>query len=171
MSVKKFRRAMARRKAATQPETLDTPQQLLAQLAAIKKMIPYYDDDAPAQKLDAERILAMLADMRKKLPLLDEGPRQSEDARTRPTNGMPLETEEDFEWAAVHDGVESLARDVSIVAAQKRAAAVEMALQVYYAMEEAARDPANAHLLEEVEKMQAAYERDFGRPIPPKGEK
>lgn len=170
MSLKKFRRAIGRRKAATRPEELDVPGQILAQLAVIKKMIPGYDgdDDAPARKLDAERILGMLAEMRKKLPLLDEGPRPPEDARTRLSASMPAETEEDFEWAAVMDGVESLLRDISAVTAQKRAEALENALRLYYAMEEASRDPANAHLIEEVEKMRAAYERDFGRPIPVK---
>jgi len=170
MSLKKFRRVMARLKADRRPEKVDVPGQIRDQLAVIQKMIPDYDNDGPVQKLDAERILGMLADMRKKLPLVDEGSRQSEDARTRLTAGVPVETEEDFEWAAVMDGVESLARDVSAVAAQKRAEVLEMALRVYYAMEEAARDPANAHLIEEVEKMRAAYERDFGKPIPPKGE-
>lgn len=169
MNLKKFRRAMSRLKAARKPETLDTPQQILEQLAVIKKMIPDYDDDVPVQKLDAERILGMLADMRKKLPLPDEGPRQSEEARTRSTDGMQVETEEDFEWAAVQDGVESLLRDVSLVVAQKKAAALETVLQIYYAMEEASHDPANAHLIEHVEQLRAAYERDFGRPIPPKG--
>lgn len=168
MSVKKFRRAIARRKAGTIPEGLDVPGQILAQLAVIKKMIPGFDHNSTAQKLDAERILAMLAEMRKKLPLLDEGQRQPEDARTRSTDGMSVETEEDFEWAAVQDGVESLLRDISLVAAQKRADMVETILRVYYAMEEASHDPANAHLIKEVEELRAAYERDFGRPIPPK---
>ena len=160
MGVKKFRRAIGRLKAGTRSEKLDVPGQILEQLAVIKKMIPDYDDDAPPQKLDAERILGMLADMRKKLPLLDEGPRQSEDARTRLTASIPVETEEDFEWAAVKDGVEALLRDVSLVAAQKRAEVLEMALRAYYAMEEASRDPANAHLIEEVKQLRAAYERD-----------
>jgi len=171
MSLKKFRHAIGRPKASTKPEKRDVPQQLLDQLAVIKKMIPDYDDDTPAQKLDAERILAMLADMRKKLPLLDDSPRQPEDARTRSTDGTSVETEEDFEWAAVQDGVESLLRDVSVVAAQKKAAVVETVLQIYYAMEEASRDPANAHLIEHVEEMRAAYERAYGEPIPPKGTK
>ena len=167
MSVKKFRRAIGRWKAGRKPER-DVPGQILDQLAVIKKMIPGYDDDVTVEKLDAERILAMLADMRKKLPLLDEGPRPPEDARTRLSAGMPAETEEDFEWAAVMDGVESLVRDISAVAAQKRAEALEKALRLYYAMEEASQDPANAHLIEHVEQMRAAYERDFGKPIPPK---
>src|SRR5215203_3052886 len=135
MSLKKFRRVMARLKADRRPEKVDVPGQIRDQLAVIQKMIPDYDNDGPVQKLDAERILGMLADMRKKLPLVDEGSRQSEDARTRLTAGVPVETEEDFEWAAVMDGVESLARDVSAVAAQKRAEVLEMALRVYYAME------------------------------------
>jgi len=125
-----------------------------------------------AKKLDANRILGTLAGIRKKIPFLDEGaPRQTEDVRTRSTDGLPLQTVEDFEWAAVIDGFESLANDVSAVVARKRAELLEMALRAYYAAEELSRDPAHAHLIEEVEKMRAAYERDFGRPIPPKGAK
>jgi hypothetical protein len=123
-----------------------------------------------AKKLDANLILGQLAAIRKKIPYLDEGvpPRQAEDIRTRATDGLPLQTAEDFEWAAVIDGFESLANDVSAVVARKRAEAMEMALRVYYAAEELSRDPEHAHLIEHVEKMRAAYEREFGRPIPPK---
>ena len=155
MSVKKFRRAIGRRKAGTRPE-LDVPRQLLEQLAVLKTMIPGYEGNVTVEKLDAERILSMLADMRKKLPLLDEEPRQPEDARTRLSASMPAETEEDFEWAAVQDAVESFLRDVSAVTTRKRAEVLEIALRVFYAMEEASHDPANAHLVEEVEKMRAA---------------
>ena len=150
-----------------------SPEQLLAELRELRKKIPTFDDGAPTpSKLDAELILGQLAAIRKKIPFLDQGaPRQSEDVRTRSTDDMPLETEEDFEWAAVLDGVESLANDLTAAIAQKRAALVETVLEIYYAAEEASRDPENAHLIEHVEQMRAAYERDYGRPIPPKGKK
>ena len=67
--------------------------------------------------------------------------------------------------------LESLADDISAVVARKRAEAVEMALRVYYAAEELSHDPEHVHLIEHVEKMRAAYEREFGRAIPAKGEK
>jgi len=41
------------------------------------------------------------------------------------------------------------------------------ALRIYYAAEELARDPANAHLIPHVEAMRRAYEHDYGVPIPP----
>jgi hypothetical protein len=46
-----------------------------------------------------------------------------------------------------------------------------MGLEIFYAAEEASQDPANAHLIEQVEEMRAAYEREYGRPIPPKEKK
>jgi len=45
-----------------------------------------------------------------------------------------------------------------------------MHMDFYYAAEEASRDPKNAHLIPYVTKMREAYQRDFGRPIPPNGE-
>lgn len=146
MNMKKFRRGVAMPKAAMQPKK---------------------------QKLDANLILGQLADLRKRIPYLDEAAssRPAEDIRTRSTDGLPLQTAEDFEWAAVIDALESLANDVSAIVAQKRAQALESALRVYYAAEELSHDPEHADLVEQVEKMRAAYEREFGKPIPPKGEK
>ena len=149
------------------------PEQLLAELRELEKKIPFFDDNEPGpSKLDAELILGQLAAIRKKIPFLSEAaPRQPEDARFRSPDDLPIETEEDFEWAAVMDGVESFHDDLSAAIEHKKAALVEKVLDIYYATEEAARDPENAHLIEHVEKMRAAYERDYGRPIPPKGKK
>jgi hypothetical protein len=148
------------------------PEQLLAELREIRKKIPFFDDGTPRpDKLDAELILRELAAIRVKIPFLDEGPpRQSEDTRSR-IDDMPLETEEDFEWAAIIDGIESFHEDLRAAIERKRAAILENALGIYYAAEEASRDPANAHLIGLVEEMRAAYEREYGRPIPPKGKK
>lgn len=44
------------------------------------------------------------------------------------------------------------------------------ALEIYYAAEELARDPEHAELIPHVARMREAYERDYGVPIPPKGE-
>jgi hypothetical protein len=153
------------------PEDTD-PEQLLSELREIRKKLPFFDDGTPTpDKLDAELILRELAAIRKKIPFLgDEAPRQSEDCRFR-LDDMPLETEEDFERAAVIEGLESLHDDLAAALERKRAAMIETALDIYYAAEEASRDPANAHLIEHVEQMRAAYERDYGRPIPSKGKR
>jgi hypothetical protein len=149
------------------------PEVLLAELREISKKIPFFDDGTPTpDKLDAEQILGQLTAIRKKIPFLGEGaPRQSEDARTHFIEDIPIETEEDFEWAAVLDAIESLHDDLRAGIERKRAALVEKVLYIYYATEEASRDPANAHLIEHVEQMRSAYERDYGRPIPPKEKK
>ena len=84
---------------------------------------------------------------------------------------MLFETEEDFECAAVIDGIESLHDELEAAIERKKAEVVEKALNIYYDLEEASRDPENAHLIEQVEEMRAAYERDYGSPIPPKGKR
>jgi hypothetical protein len=153
------------------PEEIE-PEQLLGELREIRKKIPLRDDGTRTGKLDAELILGQLAAIRKKIPFLGDGaPRQSEDARSRSIDDMPIETEEDFEWAAVIDGLESLGDDIRAGIDRKRAAVVEKVLDLYYDIEEASHDPENAHLIEHVEKMRAAYERDYGSPIPPKGKR
>ncbi|HYK03257.1 MAG TPA: hypothetical protein VE974_15975 [Thermoanaerobaculia bacterium] len=121
-----------------------------------------------AKKLDAERILGKLAEMRKSIPYIDEAPpRPRSDGRTV-LEGIPLETAEDFEYAAVIDALESLAGDLSAVIDQKRARLEEQALEVYYTAEELARDPEHADLIPVVERLRQAYQNDHGKPIPPR---
>jgi len=43
-----------------------------------------------------------------------------------------------------------------------------MAMKVYYAAEELAKDPEHAELIPHVEKMREAYSSFYGKPIPPK---
>jgi hypothetical protein len=121
------------------------------------------------KKLNAERILRQLAEMRKSIPHLDEAPpRPADEGRTTTLDGFPLETAEDFEYAAVAAGLHSFADDLSAVIEQKRARLEEQALEIYYTAEELARDPAHAELIPIVERLRQAYEHDHGRPIPPR---
>jgi hypothetical protein len=82
--------------------------------------------------------------------------------------GEDAQAAEDFDLLATADALESLAAKVRAVVEIKEAALYQKALDVYYATEELARDPANAHLKEQVEKMRDAHERQYGKPIPPK---
>ena len=121
------------------------------------------------KKLDAEAVLKKLAEMRKSVPYLDQLPPRSGGAEGRMVfDDLAPRTEEEFEYAAIAAGLESLAADVSASIEYARAQATEKALQVYYAAEELARDPAHAELIPHVEKMREAYERSYGKPIPPK---
>ncbi len=125
----------------------------------------------PPKKLDAEPILRELAEMRKLIPYLDEAPpRPPVDGRTT-LDGIPMETEEDFEYAAVADALQELADDLNAVIAQKRAYLEEQALEVYYTAEELAKDPEHAELIPVVEQLREAYQRDHGKPIPPRKKK
>ena len=121
------------------------------------------------KKRDTELILRKLAEMRKLVPFLDDvRPRPATDGRMADFDGLPLTSEEDFEWAAVAEGLQSLADDISAGVEQKRARLLEQVLEIYYKAEELARDPEHADLIPHVERMRAAYERDYGRPIPPR---
>src|SRR5687767_6045969 len=107
----------------------------------------------PPKKLDAEPILRKLAEMRKSIPYLDEAPpRPAVDGRTM-LDGIPLETEEDFEYMAVADALQGLADDLNAVIEQKRAYLEEQALEVYYTAEELAKDPEHADLIPVVERL------------------
>ena len=118
------------------------------------------------KKLDAALILRRLAEMRKSIPFLDETP-------PRPANEGRVEarTAEEFEALAVADALESLSSELSAAIARKQAEALEKAMEVYYMAEELSRDPEHAELIPHVQKMREAYERDFGRPIPPRAPK
>ena len=114
--------------------------------------------------LDAAHVLRVLTHIRKSVPVIDrDTPRPLEDGRMAPVTGMPMRTAEDFEWAAVLQGIGSLLAEASAVARQKRARVDETALQVYYATEELSHDPQHAHLIPHVERIREAYERDYGR--------
>ena len=119
------------------------------------------------KRLDAESILRQLAEIRRAIPrVAPTPPPPATDGRARDVDGMSSWSEEDFDYAAVADGLSSLAGELSAAIDHAAAAATEKALEIYYAAEELARDPAHAELIPHVERMRAAYERDFGRPVP-----
>lgn len=122
--------------------------------------------------LNAEEILETLAQLRMSVPGIDDVPRDPDrsEGRSMLTDAIPAETEEDFEYAAVIEGLQSLADDVNAAVERMHACALETALKIYYAAEVLARDPANAELIPYVEEMRSTYERQYGRPIPEREE-
>jgi len=115
------------------------------------------------RKLDAAPILRQLAEIRKSIPFLEEStPHQSSDSR------LDCMSAEEFEYAALADGLETLAADLASALDRKHAEATEAALRIYYAAEELARDPEHAHLIPHVERMRDAYLSTYGRPVPPR---
>ena len=71
-----------------------------------------------------------------------------------------------LEFAA--DAVGELAAEMRTIIDQRMEKVYQDALEVYYATEELARDPANAHLIPHLEAMRRGHERDYGRAIPPR---
>jgi len=120
-------------------------------------------------KVNAEAVLKKLAELRNSVPYIDQiPPRRTSDEGRMMLDDIQPQTEEEFEYAAIAAGLESMANDVAAAIEHARAQATEQALQIYYAAEELARDPAHAELIPHVEAMRQAYERTYGKPIPPK---
>jgi hypothetical protein len=119
------------------------------------------------KKLDAQAVLRKLAEMREAMPKPtkpSKTPRKSE-ATSRAAGVNSLE---DFDQLAIIDALESMATELDEAIQEKREHAIQSALEVYYNAEELAKDPAHAELIPHVENMRKAYEKDFGRPIPPR---
>ena len=114
-------------------------------------------------KLDAEPILRELAAIRRAIPYLQPGlqPPASE-------GRVEAQSAEDFEYAALEDGLESLTKELEAALDHAYALATAKALEIYYAAEELARQPEHAELIPHVERMREAYEKEHGRPIPPR---
>ncbi len=122
-----------------------TVEEVLQKLAALRKMIPGMDEEGDGP-LNAEEILGTLAQLRKHVPGIDDVPRSTagrSDGRSMLPDDIPAETEEDFEYAAVIDGLKSFTDDVSAAVDRMKARALEM---------------------------RTAYERQYGRPIPEREE-
>jgi len=111
--------------------------------------------------INAEAILETLAKLRQSIPY-KLTPRLPEH-RQGPIDNVP-----DFELDAVEEALEQLTAELTDAVDAARARALQGALNVYFAAEELARDPANAHLIPHVEAMRRAFEHDYGVPIPPR---
>ncbi|HVE70311.1 MAG TPA: hypothetical protein VNI54_03005 [Thermoanaerobaculia bacterium] len=108
---------------------------------------------------DAEPILRQLAEIRRVIPYLQPGPPPP------PSRTVPC-TPEDFEYAAVADGVESLLHELEAAIDHAYALATAKALEIYYTAEELSRQPEHAELIPHVARMREAWEEEHGRPIP-----
>ena len=120
------------------------------------------------KRMKTEEILGKLAELRRSIPHLSSRPRPETrslvDART------PAQTMEEFELATVAEAVGTLAEDVRATIEDAEQRAYESALDVYYAAEELANDPAHPDVIPHVEAMRAAHQKSYGRPIPTKEE-
>src|ERR1051325_1355580 len=119
------------------------------------------------KKLNAEEMLARLAAIRAQIPHLD-APRPAKEKRPERMSPSGAEDMADFEMESVAEALESMADELHAAIEAAQAKAVAQALEIYYAAEELAKDPAHADLIPHVEAMRAAFERDFGKPIPPR---
>lgn len=123
------------------------------------------------KKLDAASVLQKLAAIRESMPRPSQPrPRKSSEDVQR-MKLMPGATLEDFDRVAIAETLESMADELRQALDEKREAMMVKAMEVYYTAEDLSRDPEHADLIPHVEAMRAAYERDFGKPIPPRKKK
>jgi hypothetical protein len=125
--------------------------------------------------MTVEEVLQQLAKLRKLVPGIDDVPatRPRSDERLTFRDGRPLRTEADFEHAALLDAVHSLGEDLDAAGRlldERIDRLVQDAVRTYHLAEELSRDPAHADLIPVLEKLRKSYERDFGKPIPERGE-
>jgi hypothetical protein len=119
------------------------------------------------KKMDAQAILATLEQIRSQLPKTEK-PRP---ARRKNDEGrIDARSIEDFEMAAIIEGLESLADDVHAIVEEKQAKVLDEVLRIYYVSEELSREPGNEELVKYCEDMRTAYQKDYGRPIPSRAE-
>lgn len=118
------------------------------------------------KRMDAEKILGTLAEIRGSIPRLETPLRRPEK-----TSRVAARTVEEFEAEAVADALDSLATDLRAAIDDAQTKVYENALDVYYAAEELVRDPAHAdEVRPHLEAMAAAYLASYGKPVPSKEE-
>jgi hypothetical protein len=117
--------------------------------------------------MNAEKILEMLAEVRKSIPQVPQQRTETGIARHGQSGG--IEPIADFECAAVADALESIADSLGAAIDDAQSNLLAQCLEVYYTTEELSRDPAHADLIPKVEEMRRAYEQSYGKPIPPRG--
>ena len=135
----------------------DDPEKILAMLRGLQAM----------PNPDPEAVLAVLTEIR---PLIPPEFRRAGKDLPETTSRLDGSTEEDLVWDAALEALESTMAEVEAVAQAKKQRLFEKVLDIYYAIEEATRDPENAQLIPHLEAMRAAYLRDYGHPIPTKEE-
>ena len=116
--------------------------------------------------MNAEKILGELHDIRKVIPQVTQ--RRTETHVDGRSAGGEADAVAEFEYAAVEDALQSMANDLAAAIGEAHARLLADCLEVYYATEELARDPAHADLTPRVEEMRRAYLESYGRPIPPR---
>jgi hypothetical protein len=76
---------------------------------------------------------------------------------------------DDFALTTAVESLTQIAQQAHLIAEQKRQHAYRMILDMYYALEDASKDPDNPQhelILEHMENLRRAHESQYGKPIP-----
>jgi hypothetical protein len=119
----------------------------------------------------AEELLALIAETRKLIPPEFRRVMGKVPEPPTPLDAPTLDatTLDDFEFNTVRETLASVIAELRLVVEAEQKQLFEKALDSYYAMEQAARDPKNAHLIPHLEEVRNAFEKS-GTPMPTKEE-
>lgn len=131
------------------------------------------DDDTP---IDTDALMQAVGELRlafeRSLPpdvraAMPQPPATDESAPYMYSSVHKEAAMEDFAFESALETMELLAEQARFAADMKREQAYQMALRIYYAMEDAlVTDPDNDELAAHMENMQRAHMSQFGTPIP-----
>jgi hypothetical protein len=160
-----------------------SPEGLLQALAELRVKIEHTlaplgpdapdDDDTP---IDTDALLQAVGELRMAFErtltpdvraALPQPPATDEAAPYMFSAVHKQEAMKDFAFESAIETMELLAEQARFAAEMKREQAYQMALRIYYAMEDAlVTDPDNAELAAHMENMQRAHMSQYGTPIP-----
>ena len=124
----------------------------------------------PLPRVDAEKILAELADMRARIPFLKDKPPRKPDPSAMDGRDDAFSLEE-FELMAVADGLRAFAEDLNESIEEQQSKLMVKAMEVYYTAVELSQQPEHADLIPHVENMRKAYVKEYGQPPPERAKK
>ncbi|MEA2464329.1 MAG: hypothetical protein QOJ98_2076 [Acidobacteriota bacterium] len=176
-------------KAMSEEDPILTPEQLLQAISAMRVKIeqtlaPFHPDapetDEEQPPIDTDALLQGIGELRmafeRTLPpdvraALPRPPATDEAAPYMYSAVHKEAAMEDFAFESAVETLELLAEQARFVAEMKREQAYQMALRIYYALEDAlATDPDNSEVAAHVENMRRVHQSQYGIPIPEREE-
>ncbi|HYK03771.1 MAG TPA: hypothetical protein VE974_18585 [Thermoanaerobaculia bacterium] len=170
--------------AMSEEDPILTPEQLLKTISEMRAKVEqtlaplHAPETEDAQPVDTDALLQAINELRmtfeRTLPrdvrgLLPQGPATDEAAPYMYSAVHKEAAMEDFAFESALETLELLAEQARVVAEIKREQAYQMALRIYYGLEDAlAADPDNTEVATHVNNMRRAHQSQYGKPIPPR---
>jgi hypothetical protein len=136
---------------------------------------PKKPDVEPLPPIDVDKALHLAGEIRKsmyawrkrKAPPPPAGDTVADDASFVGGGPMSEEAMREFDYVTVAKAFESLAKELDEELERANQEMMQTAIRIYWEAVKLSKDPANANLIPQVEKMREAYKKDFGTEVPP----